>query len=36
MPEYAKAWGYPTPEAMSIGEFWIAKNFIQIFLKILI
>ncbi|MCZ6103699.1 ABC transporter substrate-binding protein [Campylobacter ureolyticus] len=26
MPEYAKAWGYPTPEAMSIGEFWIAKK----------
>ena len=26
MPEYAKAWGYPTPEAMSIGEFWVAKK----------
>lgn len=25
MPEYAKAWGYPTPEAMSLGEFWVAK-----------
>lgn len=26
MPEYAKAWGYPTPEAMSLGEFWVAKK----------
>ncbi|WP_291953373.1 ABC transporter substrate-binding protein [Campylobacter sp.] len=26
MPEYAKAWGYATPEAMAIGEFWVAKT----------
>lgn len=26
MPEYAKAWGYPTPEAMALGELWIAKK----------
>lgn len=26
MPQYAKAWGHPTPEAMAIGEFWIAKK----------
>ncbi|CAM3637762.1 ABC transporter substrate-binding protein [Escherichia coli] len=26
MPEYAKAWGYPMPEAMGIGELWMAKN----------
>lgn len=25
MPQYAKAWGYPTPEAMALGEFWVAK-----------
>ena len=26
MPEYAKAWGYPEPEAMAIGELWMAKK----------
>jgi iron complex transport system substrate-binding protein len=26
MPEYAKAWGYPMPEALAIGELWMAKN----------
>ena len=26
MPEYAKAWGYPMPEAMALGELWMAKN----------
>lgn len=26
MPEYAKAWGYPMPEAMTIGELWMAKK----------
>jgi len=26
MPEYAKAWGYPMPEAMAIGELWMAKT----------
>lgn len=26
MPEYAKAWGYPMPEAMSLGELWMAKT----------
>jgi iron complex transport system substrate-binding protein len=26
MPEYAKAWGYPMPEALSIGELWMAKQ----------
>ncbi|HDW7452568.1 TPA: ABC transporter substrate-binding protein [Escherichia coli] len=26
MPEYAKAWGYPKPEAMGIGELWMAKK----------
>ncbi len=26
MPEYAKAWGYPMPEAMSLGELWMAKQ----------
>lgn len=26
MPEYAKAWGYPMPEAMSLGELWMAKE----------
>lgn len=25
MPEYAKAWGYPQPEAIAIGELWMAK-----------
>lgn len=26
MPEYAKAWGYPMPEAMAISELWMAKK----------
>jgi iron complex transport system substrate-binding protein len=26
MPEYAKAWGYPEPEAMAVGELWMAKK----------
>ncbi len=26
MPEYAKAWGYPMPEAMVLGELWMAKQ----------
>ena len=26
MPEYAKAWVYPMPEAMAIGELWMAKK----------
>lgn len=26
MPEYAKAWGYPMPEAMALGELWMAKT----------
>lgn len=26
MPEYAKAWGYPMPEALSLGEVWLAKS----------
>ena len=26
MPQYAKAWGYPQPEAMSIGELWMAQK----------
>ncbi len=26
MPEYAKAWGYPTPEAVGLGELWMAKK----------
>lgn len=26
MPEYAQAWGYPMPEAMAIGELWMAKK----------
>ncbi|MBK0122218.1 ABC transporter substrate-binding protein [Pantoea sp. S61] len=26
MPEYAKAWGYPMPEAIGLGEFWMAKK----------
>lgn len=25
-PEYAKAWGYPMPEAMALGELWMAKT----------
>ncbi|TPW41556.1 ABC transporter substrate-binding protein [Mixta tenebrionis] len=26
MPEYAKAWGYPMPEATGLGELWLAKK----------
>ena len=26
MPEYAKAWGYPTAEAMALGEWWLAMK----------
>jgi iron complex transport system substrate-binding protein len=26
MPDYAKAWGYPMPEAMGVGELWMAKK----------
>lgn len=26
MPEYAKAWGYPMPEAVALGEWWMAKT----------
>ncbi len=26
MPEYAKAWGYPMPEAMALGELWMASR----------
>lgn len=26
MPEYAKARGYPMPEATALGELWMAKN----------
>ena len=26
MPEYAKAWGYPMPEALALGEVWMAKE----------
>ena len=26
MPDYAKAWGYPMPEAIGIGELWMAKK----------
>ena len=26
MPEYAKAWGHPMPEAMALGELWMAKT----------
>ena len=26
MPEYAKAWGYPMPEAVALGEVWMAKK----------
>ncbi|EIJ68839.1 ABC transporter substrate-binding protein [Pasteurella bettyae] len=26
MPEYAKAWGYPMPEAIALGELWVAKK----------
>ncbi|MCD8213323.1 MAG: ABC transporter substrate-binding protein [Campylobacter sp.] len=26
MPEFAKAWGYPTAEAMAIGEEWLAMK----------
>ena len=24
MPEYAKAWGFPMPEALAVGELWMA------------
>ena len=26
MPQYAKTWGYPQPEAIGIGELWLAKT----------
>ncbi|HBY4736887.1 TPA: hypothetical protein MIU85_13040 [Klebsiella pneumoniae] len=26
MPGYAKAWGYPMPEALALGELWMAKK----------
>lgn len=26
MPEYAKAWGYPMPEALALGELWMAQK----------
>ncbi|HEV7259625.1 MAG TPA: ABC transporter substrate-binding protein [Bosea sp. (in: a-proteobacteria)] len=26
MPEYAKAWGHPMPEALALGELWMAKT----------
>jgi iron complex transport system substrate-binding protein len=26
MPEYAKAWGYPMPEALALGELWMASK----------
>ncbi|MBE2898770.1 ABC transporter substrate-binding protein [Pasteurellaceae bacterium 20609_3] len=26
MPQYAKAWGYPMPEAVGLGELWMAKK----------
>lgn len=26
LPEYAKAWGYPMPEALALGELWMAKK----------
>ncbi|HBV2378151.1 ABC transporter substrate-binding protein [Klebsiella quasipneumoniae] len=26
MPKYAKAWGYPMPEALALGELWMAKK----------
>lgn len=26
MPAYAKAWGYPMPEAIGLGELWMAKQ----------
>ena len=26
MPEFAKAWGYPMPEAIGLGELWMAKK----------
>lgn len=25
-PEYVKPWGYPLPEAMALGELWMAKT----------
>ena len=33
MPEYAKAQGYPMPEALAIGELWMAKNCIRMPIK---
>lgn len=33
MPEYAKARGYPMPEALAIGELWMAKNCIRMPIK---
>ncbi|WP_314331973.1 ABC transporter substrate-binding protein [Lautropia mirabilis] len=26
MPQYAKAWGYPMPEAVALGELWMARK----------
>ncbi|MDU4093884.1 MAG: ABC transporter substrate-binding protein, partial [Pantoea sp.] len=26
LPEYAKAWGYPMPEAIGLGELWLAQK----------
>ncbi len=26
MPDYTKAWGYPMPEAIGLGELWMAKK----------
>lgn len=26
IPEYAKTWGYPMPEALALGELWMAKQ----------
>ncbi|HEY2133084.1 MAG TPA: hypothetical protein VGH36_08940 [Acetobacteraceae bacterium] len=25
-PEYVKPWGYPLPEALALGELWMAKK----------
>jgi len=25
-PEYVKPWGYPLPEALALGELWMAKR----------
>lgn len=33
MPEYAKASGYPMPEALALGELWMAKNSIRMPIK---